>query len=329
MRNLDYISVARLMAMMGIVIFHCCCYNLGFWSDFESPVQRCSYMQIPVFLRMTSLALFFFISGYLYGNLFHVERKYAELNKTIVGKAYRLLCPYLCWTIVMYLCFSHLSVEEHTFFYYSYHLWFLLSLFLQFIFVIAYSRICNSSKFHDFIVGGCLLLSEFFIPYYLGYGVLSDFEETFYFFPMFFWAYLAGKYDVINKSSDRLVVLCRPISILLTILVYATFFLPVFPMKSLIRVCLLIILCISLLISMKNMRLGNTLRTYVSCLDHYSMGIYILHHIILFAILCIACVRSFASYHCFFAPFVLFVIVFPLSLAGAFVKEKLHIQPFL
>lgn len=88
------------MAMMMIVAFHSMLFYNGKWWVFGGPVIPL-WVKTSAFLNAIDLPMFVFISGFLFGHLYKYKHKYRDRKQFVIGKARRLLVPYLAWGLFL------------------------------------------------------------------------------------------------------------------------------------------------------------------------------------------------------------------------------------
>ena len=98
--RLKYVSAMRVMAMMMIVAFHSMLFYTGKWWVFGGPVIPL-WVKVSSFLDAIDLPMFVFIAGFLFGHLYKFKGKYRDKRQFVIGKARRLLVPYLAWGLFL------------------------------------------------------------------------------------------------------------------------------------------------------------------------------------------------------------------------------------
>lgn len=147
-KRLYNISLLRVMAMASVVYYHCLCYYS--WSPHEGYE---SVIRFSKFIVAINMPLFVFLSGYLYSYLRMDCKKYTDNRKFLIGKAKRLLMPYLCWCILLIVIFPSDYHEWRDMLTGMSHLWFLLMLFdVMLFFHFTSSRWMKTSKRTDILL---------------------------------------------------------------------------------------------------------------------------------------------------------------------------------
>lgn len=193
MNNKDRLSepdVIRAVTAVIVVLFHA--YGMMYTpAHFPDTVEiyREKYYWFNSICLWFHMPLFIFISGGVYGYLYHVKGKYRDTLPFIWNKMKRLLIPYVIFSVIFMVTTNGWSWSGLFSGTYS-HLWFLTMLFWCFvgIAVIDMLRPCMLRFFPTPIVHVLILIISFIgllLPK-LDYNLLG----IAYFYKWFFWFYL-------------------------------------------------------------------------------------------------------------------------------------------
>lgn len=312
------ISYIRVVAMLMIVLYHSYCFTAGVWF-FEDAVKYDYGLWFPMSV-FTGLSLFVFISGYLYGYMFFLKGKYSQFWPFILNKARRLMVPYLVWNvlIVLLLPFNPTIKEFVTIVLQKgyIHLWFLLMLFKIFLVVSVMKPLwMRTCLWHDV----CIILALFLInmTHMPMTGSLPDLA--------IFYSGIA-----ITKHRERLPQNIHFWLLFILFFAYVVSFIIEIPIFEYI---FFIFFAFSLLENLdalfEKYSLGQT-NSFVSFLDKHSMGVYILHHIVIFQILMyIPSSHTWLNSHPIIAPLLFFTLVLTASLILCYMMEKMRLSGVL
>lgn len=309
------ISFMRVFAMITIVFYHCCCLNAGIWK-FEGITPR-FYTFIANQLAYIGLNCFFLISGILYFRFFSNTSHYSDNVSFIRNKVSRLLSPYIFWGIVLCIIMNDRYSVKELLFGIS-HLWFLLTLFFIFVIFQFTQKIWNNRalKIDIFILLVLFILDVFlprlsFLQNAKGQSVLSILAVSTY-SPIFFIGMLSEKYSLRNKISIVIKNDFLKMLLILCLLGMGIFFFlfDIWKFKALYQ-WIPCVLALLIIYSVKSASLKNR---FVLGLDKFSMGIYIIHHILLFLFITkMEYFRMWLNEHYLIGPFLLFLLIMPLS----------------
>ena len=99
--HLSHISLLRVIAMVTVVLHHTLCFY-GAWFPYDDS-QTC--LNFTLALKDISMPMFIALAGFIYSYLKVNHGKYNNTGTFVLGKAKRLLLPYLLWSAVL-LTFS-------------------------------------------------------------------------------------------------------------------------------------------------------------------------------------------------------------------------------
>ena len=312
------ISYIRVVAMLLIVLYHCYCFTAGVWF-FDDSVKHDYGLWFPMSV-FTGLNLFVFISGYLYGYMVFSKGKYTQLWPFILNKAKRLLVPYLIWNVLIVLLLPfHPSVKEFVLIVLQkgyIHLWFLLMLFKIFLVISVLKPLWMRTRlWHDVcVVIDLFLVHTTHLPLT---GSLPD---------------LAIFYSgiMVTKHRENLPQNIHVALLMLLSVVYVVGFAVDIPiLKHVVFILFAFSLLKYLDAIFENQSFEKT-HQFVGFLDKHSMGVYILHHIIIFQILMfIPLSHIFLNTRPMIGPLLFFILILTLSLALCWLIEKVRLSGVL
>ncbi len=297
--KLNYISLLRVVAMLMVVYYHVICpysmWRVPEGAGFYLPV----YVGIATALRNIHMPIFFLIAGYLFGYK-RIRGGYADARGFLLGKAERVLVPYVTvGLLVLVLRQGHLS----SFFKGNIcHLWFLVTIF----------ECYAVGKLVDFVlwekprikagvfVASCMamMLARIF-----GFPLGGTFIEGFYFYLAGMLIASLGK-ACLEKHRKAFVWLAAvSLALVVASSVYGVMIMPtgaVFVLLVFIPLC--------------TAHVGSLPR-WMKSLDKCSMGIYIVHHIVIIGMNRIDVMHHIMQTHYCIYPVAQFVFVLAMSWA--------------
>lgn len=307
----DYaIQKIRVWAMIFIVFYHCLCFY-GIW-DFE-PSQKVAYHHIDVwrFCCTVALTAFVFISGFLFARIYQTG-KYQDSYKLFSDKCNRLLIPYFLWGMVLVAIFpDHTSIKSLSTG--IMHLWFLLMLFSIFCIIITCKKILFNIRFLTGGVITLIIINSLTTKFCYGIDNYLAWRSTLTYLPAFMSGILVVVLEIpryVHKIKPGILYsIFGCLSVILAFIAVS----PYLPLGTLyvnlfIYAWLILLYCI--LSQKKNIKTG----AIMDSLDRHSMGIYIVHHIVIWFILVYSIdAVEFMKEHYIIAPVLLFFVVFSLS----------------
>lgn len=317
----DYaVQQMRVSAMIFIVLYHCVCIY-GIWHIQDSvKYENIEYWRSACYFALNA---FVFISGLLYAKLYSANEKYHNRKGLLKDKVNRLLFPYFFWSIVALLLFP--STEPLKMLICgSHHLWFLLMLMGVFLIIsimgdkVLSVKVLAGGVFTLLILNGLVGKYSSSIPGYMAW------KETLRYLPAFFVGALTARLripEIFSKMPKLVLLICTLLSLLLVITVILSTSLPFGVLYMNLPTYLLLICIYSILTLYPIKRSGKAMNN----LDKNSMGIYIIHHLLIWvAIIYFPIIQDFIIHHIIAGPIFLFLIVFTISwlLAHIFTKQK-------
>lgn len=309
--NITYI---RFSATLMVVVYHSLCLYTNRWTYSDMP-PIALYEHFAEILNRIDMPAFVFISGYLFSRQI-TRKKFQSMMEMIVYKLKRLLIPYIFWMIINLLLVPE-SLTLTKFFNGFNHLWFLAML-LQ-ISIITIITLPLWTKFSKTTSLLCLfsMLLFFFAAYYKGWSLPLPFVKTF--LPMFYFGIITERFQLLNfKKQYHLRML--PIAIISYVLTCIFLYTANPSIKDYaikLSAFTIIFLTMSVLQSQKDVS-----NRIVSTIDKYSMGIYLIHHILIQYALTNNMVLEFLEVHYIVGPAIIFTLSLSISLILTFYFTK-------
>ena len=310
--KLYYISYLRVFATLLVVLYHCLCFYTPIWSK-DPTVYVNVYIYLTKVFQYIHMPLFFFISGYLF---FYFSKlgKYSDLRHFVITKIRRLLIPLFFWSIIVF-CFVSTRTLSSFLYNGASHLWFCGSLFIIFFcFGIFRKKWLSSKKKTDLVVWFILLslsliIMKFDMPVFLARAV----QYAYVFFAGMFFS----KYNVVLSKYHLLGFL--PLFVLPLIIQQFSGQRVVFSIIGFYNVAALFS------VVKENLRYSPDrilIAFFINLVDRHSMGIYLIHHIIIQFLLLNDLFKNLMIDYYYIVPFILFFLVLAVSLIVSFVMNK-------
>lgn len=248
----------RVFATLVIVAYHCACpYYMWQWAGYGGDAKEVKSVVDLVFLRIlsnTMLPTFFMISGMLF---YTYKEHYSDRLKTLWKKFDRLIIPYcLITTFVLGLGLNKIGVSSA-----DGHLWFVRDLFIMF----ALSLLCYRVKESKLVVVGVLTYVLFFIKSKTGIETNEIVEHLLNYYIFFIGGgIVATKYYLLRK---------RAIAVILNIIWLLTLIMG-------IQTLYVIFFNLILVAWVSDTKVENKI---LLSINRCSFGIYLLHHVFIFA----------------------------------------------
>ena len=265
------ISVLRCCAMLMIVFYHCIC-PYGVWTDASYSVD----FHVPLWdvfldlMRNIHLPIFFVLAGYLYGYK-RYRGGYNNFIKFIQKKFLRVMVPYI---LVGFLIVFVQKQPVYSLLYGISHLWFLMTIFECYITGRLIDGILKGENKYKLL----FLLFCFVLITIQGRCSINIWGLTIkqfcQYFPFYAIGMILGSFNLNRHKLVRVEVVATICSLLIMIVIAVSF-----KMDGLLRIFGLIFV-VSIFALFRNFSNINISATTIS-LDKCSMGIYIVHHILI------------------------------------------------
>lgn len=271
--RINGISLLRVIMMLVVVFYHCLCGFGRPWSWNEETW----YGVVPIWdeaisvIKCFHMPIFVVISGYLF-EYKKLGGGYSDFLKFSKTKILRVLLPYLVWgTIVCLLFEGHWSDLAKG----ISHLWFLLFIFEAYISFYFIDKIFSRKNAWWILtiallsnMGGVAVLKNFLPLKFLGMG------NYLVFMPYYIAGAYLAKFPLHHKMQQSLTIF------LLCTMVFVITFITLNHEKHFIMAIPSALLVISMFLVFLSAN-PNRLPIWVQNLDKCSMGIYIVHHLII------------------------------------------------
>lgn len=317
----DNLTFYRVVAMTMVVLYHCTCYYAHpTWPFGEGPYN-------PVLKIITTLMggihmpVFVFISGYLYWML-KAKGHYDNLSLFYKNKTLRLLVPYLVMGGAMLIIFNQFY-NLNSALYGICHLWFLLMLFGLFILAPIVWYFMERIK-NDRIATVAVNASFLLYPIFCDVNLLQI-TKVFYFLPFFLIGYIIqrrGRKELYRDCVFWLSIVS--VMVILFVTCQRTLFI-----DKIIRefASYFVIIIVSII---PNISIPNKYKKIINNFSDNSMGIYLVHHVIISYIVMIPTVKLFIdNINSYIGAILLFGCAFLSSWLLSILLNKYNLTRFL
>ena len=294
------ISILRVSAMLMVVFYHCLCpYSIWDGSDFYIGFHVPIWDVVDGMLAQIHLPIFFLISGYLYGYKRNLGG-YSDNVKFVKDKTQRVLVPYVI--VGLFLCLLQDRDISQMLNGIS-HLWFLMTIFECYVLGKLVDTVLKMQERKVQLVMGGLVLFIVLIPYRIPVMQFLCLSNIIKYFPFYMLGMLANKmnFGMYAKFKTRILTL---IIILLQLFALQQIYIKKTPITLLIGVSIVSFI----FIYARSLNIPK-LPSWVTSLDKCSMGIYIVHHIVIQEMNSIAFFHVYAGEHYYSYPMLQFVAV--------------------
>lgn len=306
------IVYCRVFAMLLIVYYHSICLYAGTWEVFSQEHIE-PYHTLAMILNDIHLPIFVFLSGLLY--CYGVNKgRYTNTMSFINKKLLRLIIPYMFWGVGMILVFPS-WYKPYDLFIGIGHLWFLMMLFLVFLIMAFVHKIWLRVPMY----GQMLIILFFFVfsrlVWNLGIDVSWENDYLTYllvltYIPIFLWGMTVASnnlYDKLKNWTLPQLLIVLIISFLLIVIINI-----VNPPLKVIYYSIPICMLLLFLYTIVWKRWGAIIPSKIlTNLNDYSMGIYIIHHILIWWL--IDNLGAAVLSHDIIAHFVIFIVSLAVS----------------
>ena len=304
MLHFNDISILRVSAMLMVVFYHCLCpYSIWDGTDYFIGFHVYVWDVVDGMLAQIHLPIFFLISGFLFGYK-RIMGGYNDKVKFIKDKVLRVLVPYVF--VGLFLCLLQDRNIGQMLNGVS-HLWFLVTIFECYILGYVVSPILNYTERNWQMLMAMLLLFIILMPYSFPTVRLLCLSQIVAYFPYYLIGMLACKMDFRKITKYRNQILL--IGVLLVIL----FIMQQLYLKRALATIAFGVAIVALMFTYAKLQDIPKLPSWVISLDKYSMGIYIVHHILIQEMNGIELFHVYACANYYIYPLLQFVIVTFLS----------------
>lgn len=294
------ISILRVSAMLMVVFYHCLCpYSIWDGSDFYIGFHVLIWDVVDGMLAQIHLPIFFLISGYLYGYK-RIRGGYSANVKFVKDKTLRVLVPYAI--VGLFLCLLQDRDISQMLNGIS-HLWFLMTIFECYVLGKLLDTVLKMQERKVQLVMGGLVLFIVLIPYRIPLMQFLCLSNIIKYFPFYMLGMLASKmnFGKYTKYKAKTLVL-----IIILLLFFALQ--QVYIKKTSITMLLGVSIVSFIFIYARCLNIPK-LPSWVTSLDKCSMGIYIVHHIVIQEMNSIAFFHVYAGEHYYSYPMLQFVAI--------------------
>lgn len=266
------ISVLRVIAMLLVVFYHCLCpYSIWDNTEYFIGFHVKAWDVVDGMLAQVHLPIFFIISGYLYGYKRNVGG-YSVTSKFVIDKMVRVLSPYVI--VGLFLCLIQQRNMEQMLYGIS-HLWFLLVIFECYLLGRAMERILwikNSSKV---LLMGLAVLFLIVLSYRIPEIKPLAISRLMRYYPYYMIGMLVTKVDFSLFAKYKKVIVASLLFVVVLFLLQQTM------LKRMVVTSTLGVATVGLAFCLARCSHIVRLPSWITSLDKCSMGIYIVHHILI------------------------------------------------
>lgn len=311
--RLEYLDYIRVIAMLMIVALHCLCYYTGKWGYPNSPRIEL-YDGITDILHGIALPLFTCLSGFLYAVLREVG-KYTDYRLYIIGKVKRLLMPLVVLSLFCMLIIPGAEFRFTALFGYH-HLWFLGMLFWLFSIAPILENIAHRNIIKVLIYGIIIVVISFLFSKNPLAKLPIEIDNAGKYMCAFFAGMALGVHRE-RLAGTRNKVLYRVGTVTFIAFSAESMIWRHIDSYLIVMVCqfsrYLLSTLICMVILMLFMKSGLKMTKWIRYLSTLSMGIYVIHHIVIELLLQVDVVDKLMRDHVVLSPIMMMVVVLLVS----------------
>lgn len=304
-----YISYLRVIAMFMVVMNHALDYYTPIW-NYQDSVQIPLYYALARILNYIDMPIFVLVSGFLY--YYQIEKgAYIKKLDFAKGKAKRLFIPFLVWSAIVVLFISNKSYIEFIV-YGASHLWFLGMLLILFMLFHSTQRIWSKFTCRQETVAFAIMFLVSIVNIRIPSNPGFILHQVFAYMYVFYAGMMMRKHSIYIKHNRvgggvgllAIVILCvidvKGIAYLMKPLTLWT------------------VVNIFMYAQSHQWNDSQVIRIFDSC----SMGIYLIHHVLIQYFLTYSEMREVMNTH-LWMPFVICPVLVVLSLALTLLLKKI------
>ncbi len=304
-RLLD-VTLVRCFAVFSLVVWHTYCIYMCWGDVINSPLDSAYEKYLSLLIPEANMPLFTFLAGYLF--YYQLQRgKYEEYKSFFKSKIHRLLIPYLILgSAIVYLKYDYGKTMMDVLYGVPNHMWYCLMLFYCYAIYWLVEKKLGSFANACLAVFSLVVYSRYNSMWelYEAHQWLSGIEIAAYFYIFFYLGGVCYKYKVILFRGWK--------STVIFLLLYLFVKIPFIRAIS----YMLIIFEVACLLSVYVAK-SNALTKITQKIDTCSMGIYVIHSIILWNISHWPPILKYTAPmlegHYIIAPIVVVILVFIIS----------------
>lgn len=307
MKKLEYVSYMKVWAMIWVVLYHCLCGYSDIWgTDF-------SWQEVTVWSNLAHILVYFhmptfvLMSAFLYAYLCD-KQVYRKSATFVLKKTKRIFIPYIIWAFLVCII---LDCDFFYLFLGPSHTWYLLFLFEAFLSFHFINKIPNKSKYAVFalLYALCFALSRNTDTPFLGMGYYVRYM------PYFIVGYY-GYHFLKNRPVKYVDAQTAGMGSLMLFLLAFMFF-----NNKFILTLLSLAVIFSFLIIFRQKESVLPFKKYMLWVDKYTMGIYLIHHIIIQEMNCSSFFHPYMSHYLLY-PTLQFLASFGISVILTHILQK-------
>lgn len=303
-QHFNDISILRVSAMLLVVFYHCLCpYSIWEGTDYFIGFHVQSWDVVDGMLAQIHLPIFFLISGFLFGYKRNMGG-YSDNVKFVNNKVMRVLLPYVI--VGLFICLLQDRDIGQMLDGIS-HLWFLLTIFECYIFGKVFSAVLRMKERNRLMLMAMLMLFIILIPYRIPTIRFLCLSRLVTYFPYYMIGMLACKVDFEVLVKYKKEILWIGMLLVVMFAVQQVYF-----DRTLVTVFFGAAIVIITFTFARLLKIPK-LPSWIVSLDNCSMGIYIVHHIVIQEMNGIELFHVFASEYYYIYPLLQFVVVTILS----------------
>lgn len=295
------ISMMRVFAMLLVVLYHCFCPYTPIWDGtpyavgFHVPL----WQVIDSMLAQIHLPIFFLISGYLYG-FKAIRGGYSNTRKFVRDKVIRVLLPYVI--VGLFLCL----LQDRDFVQMLNgvsHLWFLLVIFECYMLGKVVEPTLRWKAKNQSLLFVAIIIFAVFVPYHISGIRILGISLLLKYFPL----YMMGMIGACIKFQE-VIQYRRRVSLFFVFSTVALLLQQMFLRHPALSNMIGMAVVLSFFACMRTLLVG-TLPVWKKSLDKCSMGIYIVHHILIQEMNMVSCFHEMAASHYYIYPIIQFIVI--------------------
>lgn len=261
------LSLLRVVTMLIVVFYHAILGSKSIWDTSSCPIPWGTSAEV---MKCFHMPIFVLLSGYLY-EYQRLHGKYSNFCSYIKNKSLRIMLPYVFWSVVLIVLVGSplLDILKG-----PAHLWFLLFIFEAYVSFRIFDKWFTKKRLWAYVLAMFLIFGLYKLQDVLSIGDLFGLDPYIKFMPFYIFGAILCKFGTLRNTALCAIVFFLSVGLFVFGFPQKESCYPVYYLSC-------FALSVSIFMLFKSINITSLPRIIIK-LDVYSMGIYIIHDLIVF-----------------------------------------------